>query len=48
MDVLGRKCFLAMVSTAGDALILTSTAVSTVLVKRKSEIISESNCLLDN
>ena len=37
-----------MVSTAGDALILTSTVVSTVLFKRKSEIISESNYVLDN
>jgi len=48
MKVLSRTIFLAMVSTAGDALILTSTVVSTVLFKRKSEIISESNYVLDN
>jgi hypothetical protein len=37
-----------MVSIAGDALVLISTVPSTVLVKRKSEIISESNFPFEN
>ena len=37
-----------MVYIAGDALILTCTVLSTVLVKLKSEIISESNFPFDN
>jgi hypothetical protein len=48
MEVIRRKSFLPMVSTAGNALILTSSVLSTVLDKRKSEIILKSNFLLDN
>jgi hypothetical protein len=42
-DVFRRKIFLAMVSIAGDALILTSTVLSSVLVILNSEIIFEIN-----
>jgi len=44
MDVFRRKTLLAMVSTAGDVLIL----ISTVLVRLKSEITSEINFPFDN
>ena len=37
-----------MISIVGDALIVTSTVISTVLIKIKSEIISESNFPFDN
>ena len=48
MKVLRRNIVLLMVSTACYALILTSTVLSTVLVKLKSVIISESNFSFDN
>jgi len=37
-----------MISTVGDALNLSSTVLSTVLIKIKPEIISESNFPFDN
>jgi ABC-type proline/glycine betaine transport system permease subunit len=43
MEDLCRKTSLAMVSTAGDALILILTVLSMGLLKLKSEIISDNN-----
>jgi len=48
IEVLRRNILLTVVSTAVDALGFTYTVLSTVLVKLKSEIISESNFPFDN
>jgi hypothetical protein len=41
IEVFRRNIFLAMVSIAGESLILTSTVLSSLLVSLNSEIISE-------